>query len=70
MIELTALDLKLAQTVFLHLGELAAEDGMKSVEVRFTTDGGDYIIVGYGESGEPAIIGVVPLSAKRTVDGV
>lgn len=58
-VELDVEDLLLAQKVMGKLKELAGLDNMKSVEIRFSA-GGDEITVGYGPSGNPAILRIDP----------
>lgn len=54
--ELTALDLKIALQVFPLLESIACIDDMGAVEIKIDTQG-VVMTIGYGESGNPAIIG-------------
>lgn len=57
-IELIAADLKLALAMFEILDSIATLPSLTEIEIMFRTEGGDAITVGYGESGNPAILAV------------
>lgn len=59
-IELTRTDLT-SMVEMLHVLEKAAEvNNVTDVRITFRVSDGDLITVGYGESGDPAVIAVEP----------
>ncbi len=75
--ELIAADLRRASDMFAVLDNAAKVDGAAEVTLIYRAEGGERITVAYGESAEPAIVGieevpeptaVVPIT-ERTEDG-
>jgi hypothetical protein len=59
-IELIRADL-VSMAEMLHVLEKAAEvNNVTDVKITFQVSDGDFITVGYGESGDPAVIAVEP----------
>lgn len=55
-LELTSADLRMASEMFGILDLAAIVEFVESVTITFRGDGGDTITIGYGESGNPAIL--------------
>lgn len=65
-IELIEADLKLAHEMFAVLDKAAGVEGCRWVQITCKCDGdADTLVIGYGESGEPAILDVIPAVVKR-----
>lgn len=62
--ELTRSDIQAVIDLFDVLNTAASTPGVYAIDITFTTEGEDKVTVGYGESGEPAILAVQP--AKET----
>lgn len=54
--ELIKSDITAVLEMMEHLDTLAAVQGTFEVEIRFRTEGDDWITIGYGESGDPAVL--------------
>lgn len=64
--ELTKADLKMVIEMMDKLDLCAGVTGVHEVEIHFRGEGGDYITLGYGESGEPAILDVTTELQQNT----
>lgn len=68
-VELIEADLRQTLEMFQVLSHGAGVGGVHHIEIRFRSDGEtDTIIVGYGEQGEPAIIGIEPWAHLGTTE--
>lgn len=61
-IELIESDLDMIKAMFKHLQAAASVEGVHEVAIAFKGEGGDLIVIGYGESGDPAVVGIHPAS--------
>lgn len=64
-LDLIASDLARVTAMFTVLDQAASVEGVHEVTIRFTGEGGDQIVVGYGESAEPAIVSILAARSER-----
>ena len=67
--EVTAEDLAVLDEVFKHLDTISSDlsGSIETLEIRVQATGGDTFTVGYGASGDPAVIAVEPYDPAWTL---
>lgn len=64
--ELTEADLNMICAMFGILVAGAAVEHVTAITITFHAEGGDVITIGYGETGDPAVLCVEPASTEPT----
>lgn len=59
-IELIAADLCMIKAMFEVLEKGARIENVTEIKISFKGEGGDQIVVGYGEQAEPAVLAIFP----------